>query len=453
MNLHNFSQKFKTKPKFFFVGIGGISMSALAKFFIINGYYVSGSDKVSSQTTSALKELGCEIFIGHDKNNLKNADIVVYNSAIDNNNEELKFAIENNLLIIKRVDLLQIVASSFLKSIGVSGSHGKTTTTAIISHVLYNSNLGFTCHIGGYDNVLGNLYQNGKEIFVTEVCEFNKNIDSLNLDIGLCLNVDNDHLNCYENFNQLKQTFYNYLNRCKIAVVNVDDVNLRKYSLVNKNAVTISLFYDKADYYCKILSCNNYNYNIRIFEKGKKLFDAKVHYVGIYNLYNALGAIAVSRQLNLEIKEILNGLNSFNGVQRRNEFMGKIKRAKIICDYAHHPKELECSIKSQNCQNKKIFVVFQPHTYSRTKLLFKEFFQVLSKVENLYLYKTYSAREKPADGYDCKFLAKKLNCKNYFDNFESLIKRLKEDLTNNCVVLVLGAGDLYDNFKEYFSQN
>ncbi len=430
----------QNKPKIFFIGIGGISMSALAKYLVINGFSVSGSDKTKSESTEYLSEIGCEIFIGHNAKNVENSEVIIYNSAINCDNVELNHAIELKKCVLKRVELLNMILSSFEKSVGFSGSHGKTTATSIFSHILYNSDIGFTSHIGGFDNKLGNLYQSGKEIFATEVCEFDKNINNITVNIAVSLNIDNDHMNSYKDFDELKYAFFDFLNRANIAVVNIDDKSLYEYSINNKFSVTFSTLDKSADYFAKILSEKD-KLSVRFFERSKKLFDVKLNTNCRFNVYNALSAVAVAKVVGISDKSIIDGLKGFCGVKRRNEVVGLINDCKVICDYAHHPKEIENILSSYDTENP--IVIFQPHTYSRTKLLFDDFIKVLSKVKNLILFKTYPAREDKSCGYNENDLAIKLDCLVY-DNFKELFLKIKDLSFKNKIILVLGAGDLYD---------
>ena len=439
-----FKSKFRqNKPKIFFIGIGGISMSSLAKYLVINGFSVSGSDRVLSETTEYLSQIGCEIFIGHNAKNIENCDVIIYNSAINNDNVELKRAIELKKCVIKRVELLNMILSSFEKSVGFSGCHGKTTATSMFSHILYNSDIGFTSHIGGFDMKLSNLYQSGKEIFATEVCEFDKNINNLTVNIAVVLNIDNDHMNSYKDFNELKYAFFSFLDRATISVVNIDDKNLYEYSINNRFSVTFSMIDKTADYFAKVLYGKD-KLTVRFFERGKKLYDIRLNTNCNFNVYNALSAVAVAQIIGVPAKAIIEGLKGFLGVKRRNEVIAVINGCKIVCDYAHHPKEIESILSSY--KNEKPLVIFQPHTYSRTKLLFDDFVKVLSTVENLILFKTYPAREDINCGLDEKSLAKELKCR-VFDDVFSLVIKIKELSLKNKIILLLGAGDLYDKIK------
>ena len=423
-------------------------MSALAKYLIINGFEVSGSDSSESSSTEYLKSLGCNVFIGHSERNVKGQDIIIYNSAIDENNPEMLKAKELRLCILKRVELLQMIISSFLKSVGFSGSHGKTTSTSMLSHILLSSGFGFTSHIGGYDNALGNLYQNGKDVFVTEVCEFNRNINFINCSVAVVLNIDNDHMNCYKDIYDLRDCFFGFLSRAEIPVINIDDELLAEYP---RRAVTFAIK-KKADYNATVIDEKRGKPLVRFYKNGKREFDIRLKISGEHNVYNALAAFATAKTMKIPTRSIIDGLNSFTGVKRRNELIGLNGNCKVIADYAHHPKEIECSLLSYKKQFKRFFVVFQPHTYTRTKYLFDDFIRVFKNTENYCIFKTYAARETADMGTDADTLAKALKCP-YFDSFNALKDYIETIYQKYDAIIILGAGDLYDKVKNKICEN
>lgn len=428
-----------------FIGIGGVSTSSLAKYLKTQGFFVTGSDKRRSFITNELQTLGIQVFYGHKEENCFGADIVIYNSAIKGDNPELIFALKNKIPQIERAALLKYVSKKFSTVIGVSGCHGKTTVTSMIAHILSQANLKFTAHIGGFDKDFGNFYQCGKDIFLSEVCEFNKNIDKFDASLALALNIDNDHLNSYENFQDIINTFYNFLNRAKFAIINLDDCNLRRYADKRK---TFGL--KAGDYHCKNLTTENNTTCFSVYEYGQFLYEYKTNLIGEYQVANILAATAATRHFGINGDLICKGLQSFGGVIRRNEFLYQLNGADVFADYAHHPTELKAYLDYVNCKNyKKIHFVFQPHTYSRTKNLSKQFIYTLKDVDNLYLYKTYAAREEyDYDGSALK-LSQNLPKSQYFDDFCDLIIALRQSVKAGEVVLVVGAGDLYDEFINY----
>ena len=426
-----------------FIGIGGVSMSALAKYLIIDGFIVTGSDKVYTSEIQLLRDMGAKVIIGHKAENVKNANIVVYNSAITGQNVELKYALKNKIPIISRAQLLKMIARRFKFRIGIAGSHGKTTVTSIIAHIFMCSNLSFTAHIGGNDKILGNLAMFGKHMFVSEVCEFNKNIRLFEPDLALCLNVDNDHLNCYSDISLLKDTMFEYLDKASSKIINIDDQYLKSY----KNS-SITFGITQGDYTIKNeRKLESGLINFDVFEYGKHLLSLTLNPKIYYTHHNVLASICVARELKIAKQHIINGFDSFSGVERRNEYLGSFSDKPIYIDYAHHPTELKVALNICGDNLARTLVIFQPHTYSRTRLLFEDFINVLSACNNLIIYKTYAAREDFDYEGSAERLSKAIKQANYYNNEEDLVNHIIKYKDNFDKILVLGAGDLYITFK------
>ena len=434
-----------TDIKVYFVGIGGINMSALAAYLLNKGFTIYGSDKNYSMACENLSKLGAKIFIGHDKSNIEGMDLLVVSSAISEDNEEIRYANENKIPIISRAELLAFISNKFSTKIGVSGAHGKTTVTSILTHILYENKLKFTSFIGGFDSKFDNFCYEGEDILLSEVCEFKRNINFFNADIAVTLNIDNDHLDSYESFSHLSKTFFNFLDRGETAVINIDDPILAKYT---KPYISFG-FNPLANYTATKISYKKF-LKFTVLENGKKLFTVNSKLCGKHNIYNILASIAVARTLNIDKTTILNAITNFSGVSRRFELIGKINNANCFSDYAHHPREIEALLSSVIPKQKgELFVVFQPHTYSRTKLLFEEFIKVFSSLKNLIIFKTYSAREKIDMGYSAYYLSSKLKNSKYYENFEEIYEYLKENVTAKDLVLFIGAGDIDFFAREY----
>ena len=433
------------KKKYHLIGIGGISTSAIAKHLLKQGHEVSGSDVVCNAETEKLQKLGAKIFIGHDPSNLSAAEEVIYNSAIGKDNAELLFALKKGLPAYDRIDFLKKLSEGFGVSVGVAGCHGKTTATAMIADVLFFSGRKFLAHIGGEDNNLGNYHYSGDDIFLTEVCEFNKNIRRLPTEIACLLNVGFDHADCYSDPEELKNVYLEFLNRARFRIVNADDDSL---SGIKENAFSYGIL-KPADFNAdNILETEDgISFSVR-YKNGE--FPVKIKAFGRHNVYNALCAAAACKFLKLSDKAIAEGLGRFAGIKRRFETVGYVNGAKIICDYAHHPEEIAAAIKTAKALfRKRLFIIFQPHTYSRTKAMMKEFAEVLSENENTLIYKTYPARETYSEEGSAYELYKKSGAEKYFDEPEDLKKYLREKLMPSDAVLALGAGDIYDIVKSF----
>lgn len=426
------------------VGVGGVSMSALAKICLNNNVYVSGSDSQKTEITEELRHLGVNIFYKHNVENIKGADLVVYTSAVGEDNCEVVQARKYNIEVLERTDFLHNICNQFSEVIAVSGTHGKTTTTAMIGCIFEKAKLNPTVHLGGScENFNGNLRLGGKQFLILEACEYQKHLLKIPHTVGVILNMELDHAECYKNIFELQKTFNKFANNStKITIMN--EKNL---SFVNRNNKYIT-FSEK----CNGNFCAK---NIELYQDGKVKFTCyknlefygkfKLNCFGIHNVYNALSAIAVADFYNIDYKYIYEGLSEFKGIKRRFEYMGKINNQIVVHDYAHHPTEIETAIETaRQIFKKPVLVVFQPHTYSRTKYLFSEFVSKLNLADEVVVMPTYPARETKKQGYDAKklfYVLKKLNKKNrFFYSYNKIKNHLNSKL--GYTILILGAGDI-----------
>lgn len=422
---------------FYFVGIGGVSMSALAKILLKNGKIVAGYDRVDGQFVKSLKGLGVDV--SFDLNaDISGFDCVVYTDAIASNNKILLNARRLNKLVVSRGSLLAEICKQFSSVVAVAGCHGKTTCTAMLAHVFKAANLEFSAHIGGDDLSFENAYVAGTDYFVTEACEFKRNILLLKPDIALILNSDADHLDCYSSAENLKDAYRQFANQSKTAI--------SLYGDGVGGDITFGLD-GRATFYARKLRNEKGYYNFIAYERGAELGKVALSVPGKHNVLNALAAISVARTLGLEFDKISEGIARFKGVGRRFEYVGKLNGASCIADYAHHPNEIKAALKTARLiTSGELYVVFQPHTYSRTKTLFKQFVGVLSSVKRLMVYKTYAAREYYDDAGSALTLSSALKRSKYGDCPEDIC-----DFITNCrqgdVLLILGAGDIYDIVK------
>ncbi len=431
--------------KVYFLGIGGVGMYALAERLLALGVQISGSDIQNNDFTQALINKGVNVFIEKTPLSvIEDSDVIIYSSAISVDNVYLNYAKKLDKCICSRAEVLGRLLNSASLSIGVAGSHGKTTATAMLANVLNENNASFTALIGGVDLNLNSYFSSGKDILLAEVCEYQKNIRYVSPTVSIVLNIDDDHLDTYKTLDNLKLEFFSYLDRGKVKIINGDDNLLKTYSSQKVITYGIKGNFDYTAY--KISNVNGkYSFNYR--DKAGKEQKVNLNVFGYHNIYNALSVIAVSESLNIPTNIINKGLNNFKGVKRRFEFIGEIFSKNLIADYCHHPEEIKATLKvASQVFNSDYLVVFQPHTYSRTKLLFDKFISVLSS-ENTVIFKEYSAREN----YDYLGSAKHLNdcLKNslYCDNLSELISFIKNSKHKN--ILILGAGNLYDKIKEF----
>ncbi len=442
--------------KVHFIGIGGINMSALAKHLKMQGFIVSGSD-ICVNNTAELRSLGIKVFNNHSQENVKKADVVVYTSAIKSDNPELDYAIKNNLILVKRSELLGQIMAKYKKSIAISGSHGKTTTTDMIANMLICANLKPTVFLGGRDKSFGNYLCGSGDIVVVEACEYQKNFLDLSPSISVILNVDNDHMDTYKNIDNMVSAFYEF-SKNSISIINIDD----KMSKTICTEKTISFAKNSlANFMAKNISYNGKGYSFTVYQGYRRLGRIKLNVAGEHNVYNALASMAVASQLKVPFSVQKTALENFWGTERRNEFIGSRFNLDFYCDYAHHPNEISAMLLTYSIENSEFITVFQPHTYSRTKLLLNDFINCFSNISPLIIYKTYPAREKYLKSGSAKTLFDRLNNlakesgkKVYYatnkKQLEGLIKLLSASAKK---AVFLGAGDIYDIAKEIAQKN
>ncbi len=417
-------------------------MSALATFLFRQGFTVAGSDLSSNEQVSKLRDMGIDVAVGEsvDEARVYPFDVVVYTDAVPLENKELKMAFALSKKVYSRMSMLSLVAGGFAQVLAVGGSHGKTTCTAMCAHVLKEVNSAFCMHVGGEDREMSNFYFSGKDYFLTEACEYKKNLLLCPADVAVLLNVDKDHLECYRDEADLQETFLTFCTNAKTAIVNADDEICSKV----ENAVTFSLYERGADYRAAYLRQDREKYSFTVLEYGVKTCRIHLKTVGRCNVYNALAAFALMRTLGFSVQEIKRGLESFTSVKRRFEEMGRYRGAEVICDYAHHPREILSTVQTaMKITKNRLYVVFQPHTYSRTKMLMEEFVEALKQIDRLLIYRTFPARERFDGSGDGLTLANRIGSCLYADNLSALRAWLDRTVSDGDVVLFLGAGDVY----------
>lgn len=428
----------ETYNSFYFIGAGGVSMSALAKFLLLKGAKVAGSDKSHSVYVDDLTALGAEIFVGDCKKSIEEFDVIVYTDAINESNLQLAQARGLNKPIISRGQLLTEISRSFERVIAISGCHGKTTAASMLAHIFMTAEKGFCAHIGGRDAGLSNFYYCGNEYFITEACEYKQNFLLLKPDIAVVLNTDPDHLECYGNAENLRLAYKRFAGSAEIAVTPFNDLQIGGLTFgYNKNA----------DYSAENIIENSGKFSFDICEKGVNCGKVSLCVYGKHNVLNALAAAAAARAAGISFEAVKKGLLSFTGVERRFEHIGNANGAEIIADYAHHPDEIAAAINTANSIVKgRLLVIFQPHTYSRTKNLFKDFIKALSPLKNLLVYRTFAAREYFDDAGSALTLSQGLCNSRYGDEIRD-ISEFMSGAQSGDIILVLGAGDIYELAK------
>ena len=447
-----------------FIGIGGSGMSGIASILNDLGYSVSGSDINQSKNTDILKKNNIKISIGHDKNNVFSKDVIVVSSAVKEDNVEYIYAKELNIPIIQRAEMLaELMRFSF--GIAIAGTHGKTSTTSILSHILNVANYDPTYIIGGKIINSGNFRLGSGDYLIAEADESDASFLHLQPLMSVITNIDKDHMENHENsFDILKKNFVEFINNLPfygLCLLNIDDINTK--SIINKISRPIKTFGvdDHADYQAKSICVDTIPAKYCYTENGN-LYEMKLNMPGKHNVMNSLAALSVARELNVPIKVIQEALESFPGISRRFEIVGEFKINKNIFtwvdDYGHHPTEMKEVLETikKVWVNKKLVMVFQPHRYSRTAEHFNQFIDILKNVDHLVLMDIYAATEQPLDNINSEAIVgeiKKYNKNVVLINSEDeLSNYLDKIIENKNILLTMGAGNI-SKFVNYYKKH
>ena len=444
---------FKKPLHVHFIGIGGISMSGLAEILLGEHFTISGSDSKPSTLTERLVSLGATIFYPQKASNIINGiDVVVYTAAIHEDNPEFAEAKRQNLPMLSRAELLGQLMTNYETPIAISGTHGKTTTTSMLSHILLEAETDPTISVGGILNAIGgNIRVGGSDIFVTEACEYTNSFLNFLPKISVILNVEEDHMDFFKDIDDIRCSFHRF------ASILPKDGTL----VINKNIEQLEAITNNLD--CKVITYSEVQEadygaaNITFDELGNASFDLirygefvdriKLSVAGNHNVSNALSTIAVADLLQIPMETIKKGILSFGGTVRRFQYKGERNGFTIIDDYAHHPTEIRATLTSaRNYPHKDIWCIFQPHTYTRTKAFFHEFAEALSLADHVILADIYAARETDTLGMSSEALAeeiKKLGTDAYYlPSFEAIENFVLEKVIHGDVLITMGAGDV-----------
>lgn len=426
---------FAPEGSWYFVGIGGVSMSALARIVKSKNLPVRGCDDAESGFTKNLSAYGIPVTIGADDEIVE--ENVVYTGALDESDRRIARAKEAGKRLITRADLLGMVAEEYPFVLSVAGCHGKTSTTSMLAHIYYRNARAFSCHIGGEDALLGNCYIGGEDAFVTEACEFKRSFLSLHSTVGVILNTDRDHTDCYANDEEIFSAYRTFAEQCQKVVVNAEE-------RARKIPHALSFGLRTGDVRPEKLRSDGERYAFTVREGDTATVRIRLNVTGKFQVQNALAAYAAARLAGFTAEEIKTGLESFSGVKRRFETVGTLCGAPVVCDYAHHPREIAAVLESAHkiCDG-TLRLVFQPHTYTRTHDFMDDFVRVLSRVKHPVLYKTFSARENFFFEGSAAALAARIPDAIYVQSPEQLKSRLEKTVEKDDLVLVLGAGDIY----------
>ncbi|MBE6623389.1 MAG: UDP-N-acetylmuramate--L-alanine ligase [Ruminococcaceae bacterium] len=436
----------------YFVGIGGVSMSSLAIVLKNRGVTVAGYDMKQSQTTRMLEDLGIKIDYEHNLENLSCCDTVIYTAAVSTETApELSYAQDNNLLLLSRAELLGAVTASYKYSVGVSGTHGKSTTTGMIASIYMEFDKESSVLSGCVIPSLGATYKIGtSDRMVFEACEYKDSFLSMCPSLKLVLNCKLDHVDYFKDIEAVKNSFTKYMDIPHLCGENMALVNLdcENATAAAKKSAT------KVYYYSTNEKCDFYAKNIRIIngcgifdlytQNDLVISDIKLSVPGMHNISNAVAAAASSLLTGVSEDAVKKGLESFTGVARRFEKKGEYNGAVLIDDYAHHPDEIEVTLNTAKTLNKnRIICVFQPHTYSRTKSLLHDFAKALSIADKIYLLEIFPAREENIYGISSNDLADIMKKPCKVADFDEIAEMLKKEINENDLVITMGAGEAY----------
>lgn len=450
------------KKHIHFIGIGGSGMYPLAQILHAKGYYLTGSDNNETATLQAVRNMGIKVFLGQKAQNIEGADLIVYSAAIMNDNPELIAAKNSGAVVLERSDLLGLVTSWYGNAVCVCGTHGKTTASSMLTTVFMEEGVDISCVIGGKLRSIGGSGRAGKsDTMVCEACEYVDTFLRLYPDVAVILNVDADHLEYFKNIDNIKKSFRKFASMAtKCLVINGDDRNtLDAVEGLDKETVTFG-FDRKNDYSAEIISTKGLKTEFDLYVKGEFSRRLAIFVPGEHNVLNALATVAAASYCGVSLDGIEMGLQVFRGAVRRFEKIDEVDGITVVDDYAHHPKELEVTLKAaKKLGYNRVWAVFQPFTYSRTSILLDDFVKALNIADRVVLTDIMGSREKNTLKIYTEDLGKKIDGAVWFDydketvdrqtaeqkakNFTDITEYLAKNVEKNDLVITLGCGDVY----------
>ena len=454
---------FNRPIKIHFMGIGGISMSGLAEVLIERGFTITGSDMKASPITKKLEAHGASIVYGQKADNITDdMDLVVYTAAIHPDNPEYQAVIEKGIPHMDRAELLGQMMNNYRNSIAVSGTHGKTTTTSMLSLIMLEGNCDPTISVGGIlKDIDGNIRVGRSENFITEACEYTNSFLKFNPRIEIILNVEADHLDFFKDLDDIRHSFRLFSEKLTsdgVLIINSDIPNT-PYFTENLPCKVITYGFDEHDNITaknitfNDMACGSYD----LYINGEFVDHLTLGVTGMHNVSNSLSAVAAAIELGIPMESIKSGLLKFKGTDRRFEYKGQINGITIIDDYAHHPTEIEATLTAaKNYPHNKVWCIFQPHTYTRTKSLLHEFAESLILADHVIIADIYAAREEdPGDIHSRDLQSEIQKLGTHADYFPSFAE-IEDFILNNCehgdVVITMGAGDIVNVGEELLNK-
>lgn len=443
----------KKYNKIHFIGIGGVSMNAIATLLQINGFSVQGSDNTKSNATDRLEGHGVKVFIGHSIDNIsKDVDLVVHTAAIKDENVELIFAKEHNIKIIDRATMLGMIIKNYSYPIAIAGTHGKSTTTSIVSKMFIDDEKDPTISVGGMlKEIDGNLRIGKSDYFIFEACEYFDSFLQFKPKVACILNVELDHVDYFSDINHVVRSFNEFSKGVDPSGTLVINKNIEYFEDIIKDvkADIFTFGNEEARVYAKNIVFDEKGYpTFDVIFDGKLIDTIKLAQVGMHNVYNTLCAISVAIVTGLNLDVALIAPTVFTGIDRRFQIKGKYKGATVVDDYAHHQTEMEFALSSaKNATDKKVIAIFQPHTFSRTKEFYKEFAKSLMISDVAILIDIYPARETNIYGISSKDILDVMveNGKKdvFYFSIKDAIDYIKNNVEDGDIVITMGAGDVY----------
>ena len=438
-----------------FIGIGGISMSGLAEILHDRGFKVSGSDMKASPLTEHLESLGISVQFPQKSDNIvPGIELCVYTAAISEDNPEFQEVKRQNIPMMSRAELLGRIMKNYKEAINVSGTHGKTTTTSMIGEILMEAQMDPTITVGGMmKDIGGNLRVGKSDVFLAEACEYTNSFLSFFPTIEVVLNVEEDHLDFFKDINDIRASFRKFIEKLPengILIFNKDIPHAEFFLEDLPGRKIITFGHQDADYTANFISYDHFaRPSFTLFENGEDRGRVTLGVTGEHNIYNSLSAIAVARAIGIPFETIKKGLMEFSGTDRRFQLKGEVNGFTIIDDYAHHPQEIAATIATaKKYPHKKLWVAFQPHTYSRTLALMDDFAGALSQADEIILADIYAAREKNTVGVTSDDLRKLMLSQNtnvyYIPDFPSIEEFILSHLQEGDLLITMGAGDIVE---------
>ena len=444
---------FKNPCHVHFIGIGGISMSGLADILLDQHFKVSGSDSKASPLTVLLEQNGAKIYIGQRASNIEDGtDFVVHTAAIHPDNPEYQAAVQKKIPMLTRAELLGQLMTNYKTPIAIAGTHGKTSTTSMASHIFLAADKDPTISVGGILKAIhGNIRVGGHETFITEACEYTNSFLSFYPKISIILNIDADHLDFFKDLDDIRHSFRLFAEKLPADGTLIINSDIPDYTKITEGLPCSIITYgqtDGSDYTAQNITFNELAHgSFDLIRRGENLGRVSLRVPGIHNVWNAVAAMALGDLSGISMETMKKGLDDFSGADRRFEKKGEIGGITIIDDYAHHPTEIAATLKAaRNCPHKTLWCVFQPHTYTRTKALMDDFAKALTLADKVVLADIYAARETDTLGISSKQLAEKINQLGgdalYLPSFDAIENYLLEHCIQGDLLITMGAGDV-----------